>query len=437
MRLDVYLHGRRVGELSNDDGSLSFAYLDDYAADPSSFPLSVHLPLRAEPFGQRDSLAFFSNLLPEGFQRDAVARGVGISAGNDFALLRRFGDDCAGAVTIRDPSERPAIAEADDLIPLAERLDELLGGSDTLPPLVAVSEARLSLAGAQPKLPVVVRDGAYFLPRNSRHPTTHILKPPNARFEQLVANELFCMQLATMCGFSTAATRMSRTRGRISFLEVKRYDRDALTGKRLHQEDFCQALGRLPTEKYQADGGPSLVECFALIDEHSAIPATDKQRLWATVTFNFLIGNCDAHAKNFSFLYESRAPRMAPLYDLVSTVMYERLTRTMAMSIGHARTIDEVNRDAFEELAEACGLNVGEAMHRVDEAAESVATAAHRILDQGLPGLSLPDDDDRSAMPRQIVPDIHRRATQLGVSSRGGNRPVKRASSGRYQTSDN
>lgn len=418
MKLDVLLHDRRAGQLSNDGGSLSFAYLDEYSADPLSPPLSVHLPLRADPFGQRDTLAFFANLLPDESQRDAVARGVGISAGNDFALLRRFGDDCAGAVTIVDSSETAADSGGGDLLPISEQLDELLGRADTVSPLIAAGESRLSLAGAQPKLPVVVREGEYFLPRSSRHPTTHILKPLNARFDRLVTNEHFCMTLASNCGLAAATTRVEHTRDGIPFLEVKRYDREDPTGRRLHQEDFCQALGFLPTEKYQADGGPTLVDCFTLIDEHSAVPATDKKRLWDAVTFNFLIGNCDAHAKNFSLLYESRAPRLAPLYDLISTTLYEGLTTTLAMAIGRARTIGDVDRAAFEELAKSCGLNMAQAIARVESIAGSVSDVARRLADESSTLSATAPDADLLAMASQIAPEIRRRSERLGVTLR-------------------
>lgn len=415
MKLDVYLHDRRVGELNNDSGSLSFAYLADYVADSVAPALSIHLPLRSEPYGQRDSLAFFANLLPEAAQREAVARGVGISSGNDFALLRRFGDDCAGAVTILEPSERSASSAGDGLESVSERrLDKLLGDSDGVPPLAAAGTARLSLAGARAKLPVVLRDDGCFLPRDTRHPTSHILKPSTGHFDQLVANEYFCMRLADWCGLTVAPVEIRRTRGGTEYLEVKRYDRDPLTGARLHQEDFCQAFGKLPSEKYQAEGGPTLKECFGLIDRHSAIPATDKQRLWVAVAVNYLIGNCDAHAKNCSFLYESRVPRLAPLYDLISTVIYESLSKTLAMAIGPAKVIAEVNRAAFEALASDCGLNVMEAMSRVDLLANNLTLFSHRIVDESLLGLSWPDAQE-PAVYREIAQGIRRRATQVGV----------------------
>jgi serine/threonine-protein kinase HipA len=398
MVLDVWLHDRHAGVLTNDGGSLSFLYLGEYVSDTGAPALSVRLPLREEAFGQRDTLAFFANLLPEAEQRDAVARGVGISSGNDFALLERFGDDCAGAVTIVDPAggERPQGVEP--LEPISDsRLSELMAVDADMPPLVAAGEVRLSLAGAQPKLPVVARDGEYLLPTDSRHPTTHILKPANARFENLVHNELFCMKLADWCGLSVAGAQVRKTRDGTEYLEVARFDRDPLTGKRLHQEDFCQALGKLPTEKYQAEGGPGLVDCFALIDEYSAIPATDKQRLWSAVVFNFLIGNCDAHAKNFSFLYESRTPRLAPLYDLVSTVAYPALTRRLAMAIGSARQIDDVGSESFEELAQSCELNVAEAMTRARALAERAAAGADPEVDE------------------VIAAGVRQRASRLGV----------------------
>ncbi len=417
MKLDVLLHGRLAGTLTNDGGSLAFEYAPGYLGPDRAMALSVHLPLREEPYGQRDSLAFFSNLLPEERQRDSVARGVGISSGNDFALLRRFGGDCAGAVTIVDPDAANGHDESGALeLITTERLDELLDQASAIPPIVAAKETRLSLAGAQAKLPVYRDGNDVYLPLDSSLPTTHILKPQHPDFEGLVANEYFCMQLAANCHLSVAQVRKAATSSGAKYLEVRRFDRDPLNGARLHQEDFCQAFGLLPSEKYQSDGGPTLPQCFDLIDRHSAIPAEDKLRLWLAVIFNVLIGNCDAHAKNFSLLYESALPRLAPLYDLVSTIVYPGLADTMAMSLGSARYVDDVHLGDFEQLAGTCDLNVKEASSRTRALAERAVWASHQMAYGDWAGVEWPESP--LAMYRSIADGVRSRARRLGVDVR-------------------
>jgi serine/threonine-protein kinase HipA len=352
--LEVFLHDRRAGALRRkENGNLQFRYDREYIEEGGP-PLSLNLPLGEEAFPHRDCLAFFGNLLPEEDVRAQLALTIGISASNDYRLLERFGGDVAGAVTLLAPGELPG-AEMNELEPLSpERLDEILV---ELPqrPLAAdeTGEVRLSLAGAQSKLPVTEVDGGFALPLGSGLPTTHILKPEPARFPGLVANEFFCMRLAAAAGLEIAEVDRAETVSGLPYLIVTRYDRDLTQEpvRRLHQEDLCQALGKPYFEKYQVEGGPGVVEAMALIDDASTAPARDRPQLWLALVFNVLIGNCDAHGKNYSLLYDSRAPRLAPLYDLVSTAAYDELARRLAMSIDGARKLEEVDHAAWQRLA--------------------------------------------------------------------------------------
>lgn len=385
--LEVRLHGRLVGVLRRkDNGNLQFRYDRDYLEDGGP-PLSLNLPLRAEAFPHRSCLAFFGNLLPEEDVRAQVALATGISASNDYRLLERFAGDVAGAVTLTPADAGGEMAEPDRLEPLsAQRLDELL---TTLPrrPLAvdADGEVRLSLAGAQSKLPVVDTEAGFALPHGSGHPTTHILKPEPSRFPGLVANEFFCMRLAAKAGLRVAVVERARTESGLPYLVVSRYDRDLTHEpiRRLHQEDLCQALGRLHVEKYQQEGGPSVAEAMRLIDASSGVPARDRQQLWLALAFNVLIGNCDAHGKNYSLLYDSPAPSLAPLYDLVSTAAYEELTRRLAMSIDGATELGEVGRDAWDRLAAEVGFAPRFLEQRMDPFVTRVAAAAEELAASG------------------------------------------------------
>jgi serine/threonine-protein kinase HipA len=162
-------------------------------------------------------------------------------------------------------------------------------------------------------------------------PSTHIIKPEIERFPGSVQNEYFCMELSRRCGFDTAECGIVNVRG-IDYYVTRRYDRAESGGivRRLHQEDFCQLLKCRPEIKYQDQGGPSVVECVRLLrDMH--LPGSDIMSFVDRVVFNFIIGNGDAHGKNFSVVYREGRPRLAPQYDLICTTVYPQIGRKMAM----------------------------------------------------------------------------------------------------------
>lgn len=381
--LEVHLNGRLAGTLlRKENGNLQFRYDEPYV-ETDGPPLSVNLPVRAEAYPHRDCLAFFGNLLPEEDVRAQVALATGISAANDYKLLERFGGDVAGAVTLLPADREDGGPKPDELQVLsAAKLDEIL---DQLPqrPLAVdeKGEVRMSLAGAQSKLPVVEVGDGFALPHSSRRATTHILKPEPERFPGLVANEFFCMRLAEEVGLNVAQVRRAETNSGLPFLIVTRYDRDLTQEptRRLHQEDFCQALGKLYVEKYQHEGGPGVRESMHLIDEESTAPARDRQQLWLALVFNVLIGNCDAHGKNYSLLYDSPAPSLAPFYDLLSTEAYPELTTRLAMSIDGATHLGDVDRKAWEKLAGQVGFASRFLDQRMDPFVDWVAEAAARL----------------------------------------------------------
>ncbi len=358
--LEVYLDGTLAGTLlRKDNGNLQFRYTKSYV-EAKGPPLSLNLPVRTEAFPHRDCLAFFGNLLPEEDVRTQVALATGISAANDYRLLERFGGDVAGAVTLLSSERAEGESEPDSLEVLtSERLDEVLTQLPQRPlAMDEKGEVRMSLAGAQSKLPVIEVDGGFALPHGSSRPTSHILKPEPSRFPGLVANEFFCMRLAGEVGLQVAPVDRAETSSGLPFLIVARYDRDVTQEpiRRLHQEDLCQALGKLYVEKYQHEGGPSVPDAMTLIDEESAVPARDREQFWLALVFNVLIGNCDAHGKNYSLLYDSPAPSLAPLYDLLSTVVYGELTKRLAMSIDGAVELEDVDPPAWAQLAGEVGF---------------------------------------------------------------------------------
>jgi serine/threonine-protein kinase HipA len=397
--LVVYLAGRRAGRLvRKDNGNLQFRYEAGYAGPV----ISQSLPVRDEAYPNRICRAVFGGLLLEGDARAAVARNLGVSIGNDYALLEALGGDCAGALTVLEPDE--SLPDAPEMRVLDDaQLDTVLRELPQRPLAADPAEGtRLSLAGAQPKLPTIVEDGVFALPLNAAAATTHILKPEPQRFPGLVDNEAFCMELAHAVGLPVARVQKQISSSRLPYLAVERYDRDLTADPigRLHQEDFCQALGQASERKYQSDGGPTVLDSVKLLRECSVRPAQDLITFWRALVFNWLIGNCDAHAKNFSLLYDASVPALAPLYDLVSTTVYPELTERLAMSIDGARTSEDVGPGAWVKLAREIDYSerfvVGETTALVARVTEAVANLA-----------SSPTHRNETA--RKIIDDIARR----------------------------
>jgi len=381
--LNVFLSGELVGQLEQDDsGAIWFQYGNSWIASESAVPLSASLPVRNERFGRNECRPFFAGVLPEEESRKLIAKTFGISDKNDFALLERIGAECAGAVSLLPPGELPVY---DSPRYQEITLDQLAVKFSELPrhPLLAGEKGiRLSLAGAQGKLAVKISDGHFFLPLDGA-PSSHILKPQNPHFDGLVENEFFCMHLAAQSGLEAAKVEIG-TAGNIPFLQVERFDRErSPLGQlnRIHQEDFCQALGVPPELKYQQEGGPNLKKCFDLVRAVSTVPGPDLLRLFDAVIFNFLIGNCDAHGKNFSFLCKPSAKRLAPLYDLVCTRAYPRLSAEMAMKIGGERNPSKIYLINWRVFFKEAGIGQSTAERRLRTIAERVLQETKEMAD--------------------------------------------------------
>lgn len=382
--LNVYLHHEMVGQLIQDEsGMMVFDYAASWLENPNATPLSQSLMLRTERFTRKECQGFFAGILPEESKREMVANNLGISKMNDFAMLEQIGGECAGAVTFI-PSDEVLPADDFDYRKLSD--DELLKVLHILPrqPLMAGEEGvRLSLAGAQDKIAVHVDGNQISIPLGGA-PSTHILKPAIERFEGLVFNEAFCMTLAAKVDLSVAKIE-TRKVGNVDYLLIERYDRHIdIEGRvhRLHQEDFCQAMAVPSDHKYQNEGGPGLKDCFALLRRVSSRPVVDLLRLLDAMIFNLLIGNHDAHGKNFSLLYFSCESQFTPLYDLVSTVYYPELSKKMAMKIGRESESEKIMPAHFELLAEEGGLAKPMVRKRVLELAEKTrAQLEHTGID--------------------------------------------------------
>lgn len=235
---------------------------------------------------------------------------------------------------------------------------------------------RLSLAGAQNKLPVYWDQSGYAIPEGN-HPSTHILKTAIPHLQNTVANEAFCMNLAAQAGLLVPNAQIAVI-GTQQVYRVERFDRKRTPDGgvlRLHQEDFCQALGVPPELKYEKEGGPGFSCCFQLVEEWSDEPLLDIQRLLDWSLFNFIIGNADAHGKNLSFLYANGVVRLSPFYDLLCTAIYERVNNKFAMKMGGQNDPRYLHASDLQHFADAVGIDLRMVKRSLREMARKVKTA--------------------------------------------------------------
>jgi len=371
-----------VGRLWLDEKKRFCFQYDSQWLERSKIPLSLSLPLRPDPFFDDESHPFFANLLPEEKIRAVIARNLGISLNNDYGLLERIGGDCAGAVSLYPENGEPKrelgryrLLSPDELAAIIRELPQrpLLAGEKGL---------RLSLAGAQKKLPVFFDDEHFYLGYGAL-PSNYIIKPAIEDLDSTVENEAFCMALAHEVGLEVPRSFIHQHEDTRVFV-VKRYDRvtKADETKRLHQEDFCQALGIPPEFKYETEGGPSLAACFNLVRQRSIRSGKDVLSLLNWVIFNYLIGNSDAHGKNISLLLLPEGPMLAPFYDLLSTRIYAHygLAEGLAMKIGGENDPGAIQKKHWELFAEEVGIKPRLVLIRVADQAKRMENARLKLF---------------------------------------------------------
>ncbi len=354
--LDVYLKNIHAGTLEETNGRMAFTYR---AGLPANAAVSRAMPVRAEAYGHNECHAYFGGLLPEEDQRLILAQALHISEKNDFRMLEAIGRDCAGAISLWAHNETPTLAKhvfEKDAYRSGYNLSyEQL--RDLFPRLrknpLTEKKLRFSLAGAQSKIALLFdkQTQEFYFPDQTQI-STHIVKPASSRFENSVENEWFCTVLCHKAQLPVAPSWMVDLGQGEKVFVTERYDRAIVTNNiidepsyldRLHQEDFCQALGIPSEHKYQEGQGPGYGACFALVDDVCTRPASQRFKLLSLLLFNYLIGNNDAHGKNFSLLYpwveddekiDLGEIEVSPFYDLVCTELYEDLDNSMSMKIG-------------------------------------------------------------------------------------------------------
>ncbi|MGH3732108.1 MAG: HipA domain-containing protein [Acidimicrobiales bacterium] len=384
--LEVWLYGTRVAEIERGANQrLALRFTDDARRrfGPTSAILSVSLAIRREPYSNALTRNFLDGLLPEGDARGRIARELELHDEDTFGLVRELGRDSAGALMIQpDGGPRPLSlarreARAIDENEVARRLVAL-----PTSPLGVDHYVRLSLAGEQRKLVLVRReDGGWALPADGI-PSTHILKPQhqNSDWSHTVENEAYAMQLAKVVGLNVASVAVVDIGGQ-RVLVVERFDRTTENGQieRVHQEDFCQAFGLRPRDKYQSSGGPSLRKVADALSRYSG--NRDVAELLRLTTFNVAVGNADAHGKNVALLHRPDGSlELAPAYDVMSTTFYPDLDQTLGMYVDGVRNITKVTPDRLVNEAVQWGMDRDEASHVVTETLTRATEAYHDSL---------------------------------------------------------
>ncbi len=374
--LSVRLCTKPVGSLHRTGGRMRFFY-----QETAQRQLSLSMPLNKSEYGNRHCEAFFGGLLPESTKaKSIIGQLFNINPRNSFNLLAAIGYDCAGAVSLQDSNDPITLTDTHEIRgePLDDKsLSHHLKELPKRPLLAHLGEIRISLAGAQDKAALCLIDDQICLPAGDS-PSTHILKPPIAQLKGSVENEYFCLKLAEAIGIPAAKVQIRRAKD-VTYLLVERYDRTYLDQhhvKRIHQEDFCQATATVSTSKYQTDGGPTLKKCFDLLYE-TVSPAVSRTHLIDLVIFNYLVGNADAHAKNFAFLYfDDGTAKLAPAYDILCTRIYRDTTNRMAMAIGEEYVFDNVRKSNWEKFCRQNRISFSGFRDRCAEIIEAINKAS-------------------------------------------------------------
>jgi serine/threonine-protein kinase HipA len=375
--LPVYFEQRPVGAIDVDKSGPGFTYDRAWIALRGAFPISTAMPFLPERFGPEIFMPWAANLLPENEQLRTLGQLLGMARSDVVGLLSAIGGDTAGALSIGQPGRTSSVQWR----PLASPL-EIEAVLDDLPnkPFLAGEEGvSMSLAGAQSKLAVAVDEqGRICIPMNGS-PSTHILKPDSPRLPGSVQNEAFCLTLARRLKIPTPDITTGKA-GRRAYLLTKRYDRTDVGGRwrRLHQEDFCQALGVPPSAKYEANRtgipGPTLKDMFELTRKR--LPAMEILRLFDIVVINVLCANTDAHAKNYSIMIRGNGASLAPTYDIMCGEVWGSVTKNLAQKIAGKSRGDDLDMQDWQHFARDCGLNPKQVVERVADLARVVIAEA-------------------------------------------------------------
>ena len=387
--LHAWINGQHVGTLTEPNGIWQFEYSPSWVTAPGAYALSPHLPLESSPLLDSGSIRnvqwYFDNLLPEEGQRKLLASDVEIDHADAFGLLAAYGAESTGSLILTRNDEVPKSQW--ELIELPD--GELQKRIERMPqlPLTHGAPKRMSLAGAQHKLAVVL-DGEKICEPIGSTPSTHILKPNHhdGDYPQSVINEWFVMRLARELGLSVPNVERRYVPSPVYIIE--RFDRvNSDAGwQRVHAIDGCQLLGLDRLFKYSQGSVGRLVE----LSGATRSLAASRVEFFKWLTFNVLVGNGDAHLKNLSFLVSSRGMEVAPAYDLLSTEVYSTKAfdkdgwprrSELAWPLLEARRFVDVDRNTLLRAGELLNIPAATARRIMDKMISEILPAASRLAD--------------------------------------------------------
>lgn len=378
-----------------------FQYSREYINSENSFPISVSLPISDKPFSQKDTKSFFEGLLPEGFSRKSVASLIKADEEDYLSILAALGRECLGALMIVQEDEKE---ESGYKLLTIDKVRELASKGATMSTQILM-ETHLSLAGASGKVGLYYDEDKdkWYLPEG-KAPSNYIVKQSHVRLSSIVLNEELCMLTAKELGIETPKCFIINTGTGLDsevLFATNRYDRIISSEKkidglkvpyRLHQEDFAQAMGIPSSQKYETKKMGYLGRMFEIIREYTSDPIGEQMKLWRLICFNYLIGNGDAHIKNYSLLYSENLKRMtvAPAYDIICTRCYN-LRDEMSMFIGDDINFRHIKRSSFIEAAKEAGLTESIALRIFDEVADGLEKALEKaselLKETEIPGI--------------------------------------------------
>ena len=407
LNVEIEINGKSVyvGDIvGNDNTDAVFTYADEYIDSSDSRAISISMPLEKRSFSVKQTKNFFEGLLPEGFMRRSVAEWLRTDENDYITLLAGLGNECLGAIKISD-NGMPKVEQS--YIKLTDEAVMNLAREGATESVQLVTKAHLSLTGASGKVGLYYDEtnNVWYLPVGEA-PSTHIVKQSHIRLKKIVANEQLCLLTAKNLGIEVPESfvvNLGSSNDEDVLFATKRYDRKITEGNRdikglivpyrLHQEDFAQALGIPVSRKYEKNEAGYLKKLFEVIGTYSANPIEDRIKIWDLCVFNYLVGNTDNHIKNFSLVYSEdlKSVRLAPAYDIISTMIYESSAEDMAMSIGGVYNINEIGRDSFERQARIVGLGKSLAMKRFDTLVQGFVRAMNaarlELEEKGIDGL--------------------------------------------------
>lgn len=387
--LVAYINGTAIGTLREVNGIWELGYSAEWLNNSRRYPLSPALPLNARPLLDQSTVRpvqwYFDNLLPEEGQRMLLAKDAQIDAADAFALLEYYGAESAGSVTLLPPTAPPP--DTASLRPLSDaELDQRIRHLPRVP-LTHGAVKRMSLAGAQHKLAMVLQGGELFEPAGQT-PSTHILKPdhPDDDYPHSAVNEWFVMRLARKVGLQVPDVHRRYVPSPVYIID--RFDRTRSENRwlRRHTLDACQLLGLARSFKYSQGS----VETLAKLASACRSPAVARTRLFGWLVFNALVGNSDAHLKNLSFLVSHEGIQLAPFYDLLSIAAYDTRafdktgwpeTTQLAWPILGVSRFSELSRELLLDAGQQLKLARGTAARILDSLRGGILKEAQALYE--------------------------------------------------------